>query len=483
MMRSSDSKLTVLIWSLPVLVPFLLVFFSYVFDVWSWGLMDDLSILACGTDIFSRWQKYFFDLILWGVFRPIFVLHTAIFYSLFASFPKGFYILKLFEVLLILLLWGWAGYRITGKKICFWLIPTITLSFHYFYDVLFYPSSHEFLGLLGVGIALHCCISAWQEIILGAVSMKRFYGFLIGCIFCLLFAFGSKETFVSSGMAIGISLFLGSQLKGIQRFRKPLFFSGLGIIVFTIIYAISLKIFIQAGYTSTYQWNNIERLWVSLFMWVKKDFTNHIPWIVFMLWAVRGQVKDVLIFNKEPDKAFLIWGMIVGVFMYLGFLAILLPWCTTSYYIAPLGLFFAFFVALGTVRIIDAWPISKQLVVVILALMLNILVCSYALSRERSYQADTHNFVQWLKANHEQFISADSSAIVFSNALEPSSTIPAYLGREGVSISQFLYKPLSSADKSMRFYLYSRRFGFVPDHYFEGCKVEFFSKNWILYRK
>lgn len=482
-MKISEWKPATLIWFLPALAPFLLILFSFIFDVWSWGLMDDHGILECGTGSLSRWRQYFPGLIQWGVFRPVFVLHSAVFYSLFSSSAKAFYIFKLFEVFFLLVIWGIAGYRITRRKIALWFIPAITLSFHYFYDTFFYLSSHEFLGLWGVGLAVHCFISALRQMACPEPKLKKAHTFFMGGILCLLFAFASKETFVSCGMAAGFSLFLVSFFNPDKRLKKYLLFYGFGIMALSAIYAIGLKIFIQSSYTSHYQLGNWAYLGDSLLNWFKKDFLNHIPWLIFLAWAWKNKMKPISTDDGGYNRGLFVWGMLVSIFLYLGFLAVLLPWNTLSYYASPLGLFFASAIGIGLIRIVDDWNTSRQLIVVILALTLNLLVCYYALSRERTYQADTYNLMQWLKARHEQLVTVEKNTLVSTNAMEAGNAIPAYLKRQGVVIPVFSYGRVPSQEGNDIFYLYSPRFGFISSGHFKNYQMEFFSRNWVLYKK
>jgi len=482
-MKTSEWKPALLIWFLPVLAPFLLILFSYFFDIWSWGLMDDHAILDCGTNTLTRWHQYFPALIRWGIFRPIFALHSAIFYSLFSSSAKGFYIFKLFEVFFLLVIWGAAGYRITHRKIALWLIPAITLSFHYFYDMFFYLSSHEFLGLWGVGLAVHCFISAWQQMVLRKSNLKKTHAFFVMGILCLLLAFGSKETFVSCGIAMGASLFLISIFNPDKRLKKYLLLYGFGTMALSVIYALALKTFIQSAYTSHYQLGNLTYLCNSFLWWFKKDFLNHVPWLVFLAWAWKNQMKPISDNDGDHARGLFVWGVLVSIFLYLGFLAILLPWNTLSYYASPLGLFFAFIIGIGVVRIVDTWSISRQSMAVIFALILNLLVCCYALGRERAYNMDTYNLMQWIKVHHEQLISTDKNSLVATNAMEAGGAIPTYLKHQGIVIPVFSYEAVPLPGSSGIFYLYSTHFGAISSDYFKGYQMEFISKSWILYKK
>ena len=85
-----------LVWLFAVIAPLLTVLFNYVFQKWYWGLMDDLAILDSGTGIIDRFWSYYAGLCTWGVFRPLYVLHSSVTYTLFERIPHLFYIFRLF---------------------------------------------------------------------------------------------------------------------------------------------------------------------------------------------------------------------------------------------------------------------------------------------------------------------------------------------------------------------------------------------------
>ena len=125
------------IWSLPVIVPFLTLFFAFLFGTWGWGLMDDLAILSYGTNMLERITGCFHATLQFGQYKPLYVLYTGVGYSIFEHAPQYFYVAKAVFALAVLFLWGFAAQTLTRKKVALFLVPSIALSFHYFYDVFF----------------------------------------------------------------------------------------------------------------------------------------------------------------------------------------------------------------------------------------------------------------------------------------------------------------------------------------------------------
>jgi len=461
--RSNESHV-IAAWLLVVLSPIFAIFFSYMFSSWSWGLMDDMAILNSGNNFAERGYSYFVSLSRWGVFRPTFVLHSAFFYTVFESCPKGFYIFKLAEICLLLFIWGHVAFQLTKKRLSYVLVGAITLSFHYFYDTFFYLSSHEFLGLIFLGI---CLVFLIEDINMDLDSKNilkdrkigtlNVFSFFFGMVF-LLCSFGAKETFVSCGIAVGISY-----------------------------YALGLKYFIKSAYTSDFSFTNFVRIENNLIAWFKKDFLNHLPWVVwtaiFIFFEGKkecGIRKYFLNFSFNQK-----YGIFLGCVLYAGFLLMLLPWNTVSYYAAPMGLFFAFIVTLLICDFNTRLNIKLQFLIIILAVFLNQFVCQYALQRESSYQNDTMNLMIYIR-NNPIFKNNIEDYRIFSNAMEPASAIPSVMNKLwDLNISHFHWsmKTNDYEKENMRYYLYSSRFPRADISVFKNWSVIFYSNNWVVYRR
>lgn len=480
--NKNDSNINI-VWLMVVFSPILTILFSFIFSSWSWGLMDDLAILNSGNNFLERLATYSMGLCSWGVFRPTFVLHSAFAYTIFENIPKGFYIFKMFEVCLLLFVWGLVSYRITKKKISLLLLPAITLSFHYFYDVFFFLSTHEFLGLIFLGI---CLLFLLKDIDGELASSKRnIVTFFLGILF-LLCSFGAKETFVSCGMAAGIS-YLFLSIKSREKVCLVNFLiKGISLIAITVLYALALKLFIKSSYTSDYSFTNFVKIKMNLMVWFKKDFLNHLPWLLgagmLFIFASRkeGSIKKSFSNFSLIEK----YGILLGIVLYVGFLLMLLPWNTVSYYAAPLGLFFAFIVTLLISDICSSLNIKLQYLIIVMALFLNQFVCQYALNRESSYQNDTVNLMLSIKSN-PVFEKSVNDHRIFTNAMEPGTAIPGLMNRQwGLNFHQFRYSSNTNdlLKEDMRYYLYSPRFPKTDLSVFNSWEIMFFSKNWIMYR-
>lgn len=489
-MRESDEREQFGLWAIVAAVPLITLFFSFILGPWSWGLMDDYTILASGSGIAQRFASYFAGLGQWGVFRPAFVAHSAIFYSIFANSPKSFYIFRLLEISVVLIVWGACAYGITRRKISLVLLPAVALSFHYFYDGFFYLSSQEMIGLLFLGIAVRLFFDHVGPVLdvdvqqmAGSLDRRKWFAGL----FMLLCAFGAKETFISCGMAIGAAYLYLAWVRRKSSRAKTILLYAVVLMAVTILWAWLIFVFIKSNYTSGYSVTDMTKLGSNLQGWFKKDFLNHSPWLiatvfVFLMAGKNGDLGEII----RGFSLRLKWGVALGILLYGGFLSILLPWNTLSYYAAPLGLFWAFTV---TTLISDGIPRigpSQRTLLVVCALLMNQFICQYALARESTYQYDTANLMVWLKMNEASF--DEKADLVATNAMEPAAAIPGLLNRiQGTHVRPFAWttdpdRPLEEGRKG-NYYLYSPRFYGIDLDKLKQWKIIFFSKNWVMYKR
>lgn len=478
------------IWIFASIPPLFAILYSYIFSPWDWGLMDDLTILNSGNNWVDRVFYYFSALLDFGRFSFFFTLYAGIFYSVFKDHPQLFYIFKAFEITLILIIWGVATYRITRSLFALTLLPAITLSFHYFYDAFFYLSSHEFIGLFFFGVALHFFISGLKPYLEREtkntiqISKWPWIWFLFGTVF-MVCAFNSKETFVSTGFALGLSfIWLAISLRKVSVFN-PIFIQGIILTICTVGFVIFLKKFIQSGYTASYDLFQFSKIIGNILAWFKKSFLNHTPWILIAgLVYLYVRHKRGTHSKTHAEKSLQTWGLLLASLLYLGFLAILLPWNTQSYYAAPLGLFFAFFVSIA----ISPWfeKIQRQyhLLIVTFSMCLNLLVCSYALSREATYQYDTRSLLIWL---HKQLPLLPTQFHIQSNAAEASVALPMFMEKkwtDSLERFQWTVTPNQSAQLGkVNLFIYGSRFHSLNETELKDWKLVFYSKNWIVYQK
>lgn len=489
-MRESDEQGQFRLWVIVAAGPLITLFFSFILGSWSWGLMDDYTILVSGDGIAERSWNYFTTLGQWGVFRPTFAAHSAVFYSIFANSPKSFYIFRLLEISVVLIIWGACAYGITRKKISLVLLPAVALSFHYFYDGFFYLSSQEMIGLLFLGIAVRLFFDHVGPVMdtdvqqrAGSLDWKKW----LAGLFMLLCAFGAKETFISCGMAIGAAyLYLAWARRKSSR-AKTIFLYALALMAVTVLWAWLIFAFIKSNYTSGYSVTDMTKLGSNLQAWFKKDLLNHSPWLIaivfiFLMMGKNGDIRKII----RGFSLRLKWGIALGTLLYGGFLLILLPWNTVSYYAAPLGLFWAFLITMLITEGISQVGIRLQILLIVGALLMNQFICQYALAREATYQYDTANLMVWLKTNEASF--DEKTDLIATNAMEPAAAIPGLLNRtQGTQVQPFAWttdpdRPLEEGRQG-NYYLYSPRFYGIDLGKLQQWQIIFLSKNWVMYKR
>ena len=441
--------------------------------------MDDVSILEIGNSAWERMSNYFHATRLFGQFKPLYAVRSGLLYTVFAGHPQFFYIFKVGEISLVLAVWGLVAYRLTRQRVSLFLLPAVTLSFHYFYDQFFYLSAHEGLGLLFLGLGMHAFLSSLRGPLVCGQGKIRWPLWCLG-VGLLWLGFWSKEPFVSTGLACALAqIFLFWQIRS-GRGAYPVLWSALGLLVLTIFYAGALKLFVQSSYTAGYQLNNAVKLLGNATAWLKKDVFNHLPWI--------AAVAAILFWNKKAGGArdtTAVWGLGLAASLYACYLFILLPWNTVSYYAAPLGIFFALLVTILLSPVMGRLRMPVLYLLAIGSLALNLLVCQYALTREASYQNDTVQLMQWFKAVWEKGRYRGEPLAVLSNAMEPADAIPAIINRQwGLSLPRFRWNP-NPQDRAdlinTDYYLYSPRFHSVDLNRFRDWEIVFTSRHWTVF--
>ena len=474
--RTDESVFRIWIWALPALAPVLLLLFSFILQSWwSWGLMDDRQLLELSGGIPQKIREAFRMYLAFGEFKPTFAAYAGAFYTFFQNAPAAFYVFKLMLGSAVLLIWGHAAARVTGRRACLFLLPAVALSFHYLYDAFFYLSSHEILGLLWTGLALECLVPVVRRPS-NTAGAGRAWGWFAGGLICLLLAFGAKESFVACGMALGLSLFYPAWKS--RDYRFAYLSKGLLLIAATVGYALALKFFVQGEYTSAYDPTDLAKMAGNFKVWLKKDLFNHLPWV-----ALAGALAVAAGRARKPYYLSQKWGILLSVLLYGGFLLILLPWNTVSYYATPFGVFFAFGITLWLAASLPRVRAGYVAAAAVTALAFNLLVGQYALTRESAYQYDTRHLSGWIRQN-DGFQRAVRQGRVFCNAMEPSAAIPGLIDRrEDLGLKAFQWRRDPAGLSGEVYYVHSPRFHSVDLRKLEDWTPVFFSRTWRVYHK
>jgi hypothetical protein len=243
---------------------------------------------------------------------------------------------------------------------------------------------------------------------------------------------------------------------------------------------------VKSAYTGGYSLLNGPKVVSSLRSWLKKDFANHLPWIVgpivlfclvFGIKRIGGHVREMSLKKK--------WGIVLGILLYVGYVCVLLPWNTIAYYATPLGLFFAVVVSLLMSDYLKKTSVYVQVLIVVCALVFNVLVCLYALERESMYQYDTQNFMEWVHKNPEFHDNPD--LVVLCNGMEASAAIPWHINYEwDLNLKGFHwavnYPKFEVEGKKANYLLLSPRFNTINLDKMGDSEIVFWSRNWRMYR-
>ncbi|MFH0754639.1 MAG: hypothetical protein V2A70_08740 [Candidatus Omnitrophota bacterium] len=458
---------------LVAMAPFLIVLVSFLTQTWSWGLMDDHTILAISGNVLQKGWQYFLDILAHGAMRPVATYHAAITYKLFENAPGMFHVFRFVEVMAAVMIWAVAAMQLTRRKTAFGLTVVIAMTFHYVYDAFFFLSTQEILGVLLAGGALVLINHALKDVF----DKKDAVGWWSLCagLLLVLGALGCKEPFLAVGTAFGVG-FIVLAMAGRQRFHRPLLWVGVGLLLFLVSYALVWKFLICKGYTARYSLTNTAVLAGNVAGWAKKVLSNHLPWLV-----VTAVVWRAGLWRHFCVREY--WGIGLGLFLYGGYLALILPWSAVAYMSTPLGVFFAFLMAMLLSRPLEMASRRVTAGVLLLGLVLGAGVSQYATTREMLYHYDTQNLLVWIK-DQPGFQKAADEGFVLCNASEASLAIPSHMGRLwGVVIPRFKYVGELRGLQSGGYFVYCPRFGKYEDPDFAGMHLVFQGKYWQVYQK
>ncbi|MCA9398799.1 MAG: hypothetical protein KC618_03535 [Candidatus Omnitrophica bacterium] len=470
------------LWWLPALFPLLAILSSYMHGTWSWGLMDDVNMVGRPGTIWERFCVLFSDLLGAGRFNPTFSFHCAFFYRIFENHPKAFFVFRWVEVVMALILWGFLAYKVTQKKIAIPLFFAIALSFLKFYDAFFFLSTQEILGVFFSGSALVFFLYALKPAFTHSGKLRK--TFFIPGVLCLLLAFGSKEPFVSVGIALGFSLIV-SWIK--NRQRKDFLTVGIVMFSFSVGYALFLKTFVAKGYSAGYSltWNEISG---NIQQWFHDVLIgSHGFWIIITIFILSGSVFSQ---DKKQERAvFYFWIMIFGLSVYVLYLLLILPWNAWGHYVTPLGIFFAFTLTVFLAGLLDSartWLVGLAAVI---SLGVNLYAGGKALHFHAQYQQDTQQMLVWLSQNalfqHEVM---EAGAVVRCNANEPSGAIQKLVNKyHGQNYPKFIFTPKVGDilnDPATRYYIWAPSWGDQDLRRLGNMWTPMFvSESWIVFRR
>jgi len=479
MLSTERNNQNVFLWALVAIIPFVFMAVSFIHDQWTWGLMDDLNYLNQHGGWWSSTINNFQGLLLWGTFRPSYAAYLAAFYPLFQNAPKLFYLFKLILVAATLLIWGYNARLLTGKAIAQFLLPSISLSYYFFYDSAKYLSIQEPLGLFFLGIALLCFINA--GILPAAENKPLGWGWLSAGLVLLVLCVLSKEVFVTSAIAMA-GMFLLTTL--IYKNRS---LGWLGIILFlsASAYGLFLKLGFQHGYTARYSFTDWHKISWNFHDWLSRSFVFHAPWVLLIVIFIifRFVKREPVLRNKQESIA-----LATGAALYFLFLLVLLPWQVSDFYAIPLGVFFAFF---ATVLLVDDLDKAGGVVIktiIFFALIFNISVCYFSFGKMITYKNDTIRLLDWLTYNQEFQEAMQRGWNVATNAWEPGDKIPELLKiRTGIAIPHFSYVPSVKdivTNPRILYYLYNPYSGDQDLRLIHQLySVVFSSQNWTLFER
>jgi hypothetical protein len=473
----------IFMWAVVAAVPVVLMAVSFIFDPWSWGLMDDMSQLRTLRQE-SWWSAA--GKILQSSFRGedgkltwLFYIYMTTFYPLFQNDPKAFYFFKLLITAATLGVWAFNVRLLTRSWAGSFLLCAVAFSFYSFYDAVVFLSSHEILGAFFMGLALTAFI---HGAVLPIAAGKRCSWGVIALGWVAVFlAFGCKEPFVFAFLGLGLSLGVWSCMR--RRWDTEL--HALLILAASMSYGFFLKFFIQKGYTARYDPTNFPVLTANLAVWFKTVAVFHAPWIALAVTALvlQWRRRSSALAGSAP-----FFGVLVGLSMYAVYLAGILPWQANSYHVVPLGVFFAFSAAVFLSKFLEEASPWLVRIIAASALIFEMAVCYHSFGAMAHYRNDTQVLVSWMATNHQFQTDMAQGWQGATNAWEPGRAVPDLLKREhGITVEAFAPKfnvKEIICDHKCVYYLYDPKLGDQDLRRLkEMWSVVFQSKSWILFRR
>lgn len=473
----------IFLWAIIAVVPVILMSASFLFDQWSWGLMDDVGLLRISHE--KAWWPSVCEIVKSsfsgqdGKLTWVYYAYAVTFYPIFENAPRLFYFFKLFIAVVSLLIWGFNVRLLTNSWLGALFLCVVAFSFYNFYDAIFYLSTHEILGVFFLGVALTAFITG---VIRPVAEGKRcsWPPVLLGWL-CLLLACGSKEPFVFTFLGLGVGLGLWAWL----RRRWDVGLQAFAMIASSVLYGLVLKIFIQKGYTARYNPTDFPVLWANLCIWWRDVALFHLPWMALIVLIIILQR-----FRKIPIVAgsTALFGILTGSLFYIFYLLVILPWQANSYHVVSLGVFFAFVTAVAAANFLEHSSGKVLGLIALGGLVFEILVCSHSFGAMATYRNDSADLVKWMKYNHQFQRDMAEGWRGATNAIEAGETFPKLLEKQsGAKIEPF-YSSFNVkgiiCDPKVVYYLYDPKLGDQDLRRLEFMwSVAFESKSWTLFRR
>ncbi len=465
-------------WLVLSVIPLFTVLISFILGGWFWGLMDDYGFMTVPGSVWDRITALLPQSVSSGRVVPVYYIHAAVFYKIFAGHPGAFFIFRWFECVLALGGWAWLAFRVTRRLFAVPLFLLAALSFYKVYDAFFFLSTNEILGVFFFGLAAHCFLNAIRARLESGGKIRR-GALAAGCLFLLL-AVGSKEPFLVAVGALG----LGAILVSLNGRQKGILWGGIAGVVLAAGYAVFLKVVVMRGYSAAYAIADPGVIGQNIWRWVQSDLLFHLPWILFAV-VVSGTQQGGAF---QPWTRTRRWAFGTGVAAYTGYTLVILPWSVWGHYVLPLGVFFAFSLAVYLADRVEALGPVRSLIVGAAAFFFSLIVGAAALKFHSTYQYDTANLLKWLATNAFFEHEMESGAVVRGNAFEPCATIVNQVnGIYGKKYQPFVFSPGVRdvlADIRTRYYLWGPKWGDQDlSRLGKMWTPMFVSEHWVLFRR
>ena len=179
---------------------------------------------------------------------------------------------------------------------------------------------------------------------------------------------------------------------------------------------------------------------------------------------------------------------LTGVGAYAGYAVFLLPWSTWGHYAYPLGVFFAFSMAVVLADRIERLPARPFIALVAISVLFAMIVGASALKFQATYQYDTANLIKWLATNSLFEHELSLGAVVRGNAQEPCTAVVRRTNVVyGKKYEDFIFTPSVRdilSDVKTRYYLWGPYWGNQDlSRLGQMWTPMFVSEHWVLFRR